>query len=114
MPRKLITLLGLVALSACNGSAPATEVAEEGITVNTVLPGSIATERLQGVWEMQARFHGRDLGHAMEDRLALVPSGRFGKPEEVADFICFLASERASFITGLHIPVDGGQVRSTI
>ena len=92
----------------------ATEVANEGITVNTVLPGSIATERLQGVWEMQAKFHNRDQGHAMEDRLALVPSGRFGKPEEVGDFICFLASERASFITGLHLPVDGGQLRATI
>ena len=90
------------------------EVAGEGITVNTVLPGSIATERLQGVWEMQARFHGRDLAHARDDRLALVPAGRFGSPEEVADLICFLASERAAFLTGLHIPIDGGQHRATI
>ena len=91
-----------------------TEMVSEGITVNTVLPGSIATDRLQGVWEMQARFHGRDLAHAMDDRLSLVPAGRFGKPEEVADLICFLASERASFVTGLNIPIDGGQLRATI
>lgn len=92
----------------------ASEVASERITVNTVLPGSIATDRLQGVWEMQARFHGRDMDHAMEDRLALIPTGRFGKPEEVGDLICFLASDRAGFITGLHIPVDGGQLKSVI
>jgi 3-oxoacyl-[acyl-carrier protein] reductase len=90
------------------------EVAREGITVNTVLPGSIATERLQGVWEMQARFHGRDLANARDDRLALVPAGRFGAPKEVADLICFLGSERASFLTGLNIPIDGGQNRATI
>ena len=89
-----------------------TEVAREGITVNSVLPGSIETQRLQGVAEMQARFHGRDVAHAMEDRLALVAAGRFGRSEEVGDLICFLASERAGFITGQSIAIDGGQLRA--
>ena len=89
-----------------------TEVAPDGITVNNVLPGSIETVRLQGVAEMQARFHDRDLAHAMDDRLALVAAGRFGKPQEVADLMCYLASERAGFITGQSIAVDGGQLKA--
>ncbi|HZR98162.1 MAG TPA: SDR family oxidoreductase, partial [Chloroflexota bacterium] len=92
----------------------ADEVARDGVTVNNVLPGSVATERLQAVAEMQARFHGRDVARAMDDRLALVPLGRFGQPEEVADLVCYLASERAGFLTGLSIPFDGGQLRATL
>jgi 3-oxoacyl-[acyl-carrier protein] reductase len=92
----------------------ADEVARDGITVNNVLPGSVATERLQAVAEMQARFHGRDVAGAMDDRLALVPVGRFGQPEEVADLVCYLASERAGFLTALSIPFDGGQLRATL
>jgi 3-oxoacyl-[acyl-carrier protein] reductase len=92
----------------------ADEVARDGITVNNVLPGSVATERLQAVAEMQARFHGRDVAGAMDDRRALVPLGRFGQPEEIADLVCYLASERAGFLTGLSIPFDGGQLRATL
>ena len=88
------------------------EVAKDGITVNNVLPGSIATGRLQAVAEMQARFHGRDLGTAMDYRRSRIPTGRFGQPEEVADLISFLASDRAGFITGTSILIDGGQVRA--
>ena len=90
------------------------EVAKEGITVNTVLPGSIETGRLQGVWEMQARFHRREMSQARNDRIALIPAGRFGLPEEVADLVCFLASEKAGFLTGLHLPIDGGQHNATV
>ena len=88
------------------------EVAKDGITVNNVLPGSIATGRLQAVAEMQARFHGRDLDSAMDYRLSRIPMGRFGQPEEIADLISFLASDRAGFITGTSILADGGQVRA--
>ena len=90
------------------------EVAKDGITVNTVLPGSIETTRLKGVWEMQASFHGRDMSQARNDRIAMIPTGRFGTPEEVADLVCFLASENAGFLTGLHLPIDGGQHNTTI
>ena len=92
----------------------ADEVARDGVTVNNVLPGSVATERLQAVAEMQARFHGRDVEGAMDDRQALVALGRFGQPEEMADLVCYLASERAGFLTGLSIPFDGGQLRATL
>jgi 3-oxoacyl-[acyl-carrier protein] reductase len=90
----------------------ALEVAKDGITVNNVLPGSIETDRLQVVAEMQARFHGRDPAHGMDDRRGHVAAGRFGRPEEMADLISFLASERGGFITGTSVLIDGGQIRA--
>lgn len=90
------------------------EVALDGITVNSVLPYSIDTERIRVVAEMQARFRGRDPGQAIEDRLERVPLGRLGRPEELGDLVCFLASERAGFMTGLSIPFDGGALRAPI
>lgn len=88
------------------------EVAADGITVNNVLPGSVLTDRLVEVSKMQARFHGKDPEKAVDERLLRIPAGRFGKPEEMADLICFLASERAGFINGVSIPFDGGQLRA--
>ena len=88
------------------------EVAKDGITVNNVLPGSIETGRLQAVAEMQARFHHLDLAKAMDYRRSHIPMGRFGQPEEMADLISFLGSERAGFITGTNILLDGGQMRA--
>jgi 3-oxoacyl-[acyl-carrier protein] reductase len=72
------------------------ELALRGITVNSVAPGLIDTPRI------------RQLGH--QDPSA-VPVGRIGRPEEVGDVVCFLASDRASYITGALIPVDGGLSR---
>ena len=88
------------------------EVAADGITVNNVLPGSVLTDRLVEVSKMEAKFHGRDPERAVEERLVRIPAGRFGKPEEMADLVCFLASERAGFINGVSIPFDGGQLRA--
>ena len=88
------------------------ELASEGITVNNVLPGSIETERLELVARMQANFHNRNPDNGMEERLSHIAAGRFGKPEEMADLISFLASERAGFITGTSILIDGGQIRA--
>jgi 3-oxoacyl-[acyl-carrier protein] reductase len=73
------------------------EVAPKGITVNTIAPGWIATERL------------RSLGPPDP---AAVPVGRLGDPRDVAALACFLASERAGFVTGTVIAVDGGLGRS--
>jgi 3-oxoacyl-[acyl-carrier protein] reductase len=92
----------------------ADEVAGDGITVNNVLPGSVLTERLQSLAETQARAQGSDAARVLQDRVALIPAGRLGQPEEVADLICFLASERAAYLTGLSIPFDGGQLRATV
>ena len=80
------------------------EVAADGVTVNTVATGRFATDRLAsnwGSWEEMER--GAAEG---------VPAGRLGQPEEFGDLVAFLCSERASFITGTVIPLDGGMLRS--
>jgi 3-oxoacyl-[acyl-carrier protein] reductase len=77
----------------------AREVAPKGITVNTIAPGQIDTDRL------------RSLGGGNP---ALVPAGRLGEPAEIACVACFLASDRASYVTGAVIPVDGGLTRNLL
>jgi len=77
------------------------EVAPQGITVNTIAPGRIETERLLSLYE------GGDLAAVV----AQIPLGRLGTPREVAEVVCFLASDRASYVTGTVIPVDGGLSR---
>jgi 3-oxoacyl-[acyl-carrier protein] reductase len=91
----------------------AAEVARHGIRVNAVCPAAIMTERWQQRVERRARERGLNLQQAA-DELARdsIPLGRFGLPEEVAAAVVFLASERASFITGTSVFVDGGMGRS--
>ena len=92
----------------------ADEVAADGITVNNVLPGSVLTGRLQSLAESQALAQGTSAAQVLQDRVAIIPAGRLGQPEEIADLICFLASERAAYLTGLSVPFDGGQLRATL
>jgi 3-oxoacyl-[acyl-carrier protein] reductase len=80
------------------------EVAAEGITVNTVATGRFATERLADA--------GGSLDAAEAAAKAEVPAGRLGHPEEYGDLVAFLCSERAAYITGTVIPIDGGLLRS--
>ena len=88
------------------------EVAANGVTVNNVLPGSIETDRLRSVIEVQAKAGGRTVEEQRAVRLRNVPAGRFGTPEEVAALILFLASDFAGFVTGQNIAIDGGQVKA--
>ena len=76
------------------------EVAGDGITVNTVATGRFATERL-------ADANG-SMEAAEEAAKTEVPAGRLGRPEEYGDLVAFLCSERAAYITGTVIPIDGG------
>lgn len=92
----------------------AEQVAADGITVNNVLPGSIHTERLGQVAAMQARHFGRDPDRELALRAQRVPMKRLGRPQEMGDLVAFLASERAAFLTGLSLPVDGGQLRAVV
>ena len=82
------------------------EVAQFNITVNSVLPGYTETDRLKHLTESNPSFES--------SAKAEIPLGRFGKPEEFAAAVAFLASERSSFITGISLPVDGGWVKSLL
>jgi 3-oxoacyl-[acyl-carrier protein] reductase len=80
------------------------EVAADGITVNTVVTGKFATDRL-------AESEG-SMENAERSARASVPAQRLGLPEEFGDLVAFLASDRAAYINGTNIPIDGGLLRS--
>lgn len=88
------------------------EVGPEGITSNVVVPGRIATQRIRFLDEQKAQREGRDVASVSSESTASIPLGRYGDPAEYADAVAFLASERASYITGSIIRVDGGLIRS--
>ncbi len=88
----------------------ATELAPFGVTVNNVLPGATATERLSAIIERKAQ--GRSITEVEEEMLAEIPMKRFGRPEEIAAAVGFLASPAAGYITGTSIVVDGGRTRA--
>lgn len=88
------------------------EVAGKGITVNMVLPGRIQTERIGELDNANAKKLGKSVEDISASAKAAIPVGRYGRPEEFADAVAFLASERAAYITGTKIRVDGGQTRS--
>jgi 3-oxoacyl-[acyl-carrier protein] reductase len=83
----------------------ATEVAGDGITVNTIATGRIATQRL-------SELSGLSLDEIEERAREEIPAGRLGRPEEYGDLVAFVASDRAGYLTGAQIPLDGGLLRS--
>ena len=88
--------------------------AQYGITANTVCPGYTATERLMDLAAKRAEAAGTTPEEAMAAFAAAAPAGRVGRPEELAALIAFLASERAAYITGTSIPVDGGVYKGLV
>lgn len=92
----------------------ANEVAPFGITVNNVLPGYTRTDRLVQLAEKTAAAEGITAEEALARWERQIPMGRVGEPSEFAALVAFLTSDRASYITGASIAVDGGWVRSLV
>jgi 3-oxoacyl-[acyl-carrier protein] reductase len=90
----------------------ANEVAAEGITVNNILPGYTRTERVEELAQMMAEKDKTSPGAFKASWEKQIPMKRLGEPREFAALAAFLVSERASYITGTSIQVDGGWIRS--
>lgn len=90
----------------------ATELAPENILVNCILPGRLDTDRVRSLDADRARRTGRSVEETRAQQEAGIPLARYGEPRELADLAAFLASERASYITGTAIQVDGGALPS--
>jgi 3-oxoacyl-[acyl-carrier protein] reductase len=88
------------------------DLAKDGIRVNAIQPGRIHTERIDQLDTDTAKRTGRSVDEVRKDWFAQIPLGRYGDPKEFAAAAVFLASERASFITGLSLQVDGGMLPS--
>jgi len=101
--------LGLAGLS----KSLATEYGGRGITSNGIMQGHILTDRQREIAQDIAARTGKTVDDAMKQALLEVPLGRYGSPEEIGYLVAFLASDRASYINGAMIPIDGGMIRST-
>jgi len=87
------------------------EYASKGVTFNCLMPGITETDRLKSLVAQMAEDKGIGYDEALASYAAPIPAGRIGQPEEFAALAAFLGSERASYITGTSIPVDGGRIK---
>ena len=92
----------------------AAELGKDNITINTICPGRILTDRLLSLMAVRAREAGKSLDDYLPEATADIPLGRIGSPEEFASMVVFLASERASYVTGVTVQVDGGLIRGLL
>jgi 3-oxoacyl-[acyl-carrier protein] reductase len=92
----------------------ANQFGPDNITVNAVLMGFCLTDRLVHLAEVRHKEQGITLDEYYEKAAADIPLRRFAQPKEIGDAVAFLASERASFITGVSLPIDGGMIRATM
>ena len=84
------------------------QIASDNILINNVCPGFTKTERVEGLVSMQAKELNVSEEQVVDTISSNIPAKRVGKPEELADLVTFLASEKSSYITGQSIAVDGG------
>lgn len=92
----------------------ATEFAGKNIRINNVCPGRILTDRIRSLAEPRAKETGKPLDEVIAEDAKAIPMGRLGDPAEFANVVVFLASPAASYVTGVTMQVDGGNVRSLL
>jgi len=92
----------------------ASELAPHNITVNNICPGVFSTDRHHELARGRAQKLGIDLEEYLAQQASSIPVKRFGEPAELADLVVFLSSERASYITGTTLQIDGGLVRGLL
>lgn len=90
----------------------AREVGRDGVTSNVVLPGRIATQRITFLDEQKAKRESRSVADVAAESASSIPLERYGEPAEYGDVVAFLASARASYVTGSVIRIDGGLIQS--
>jgi len=90
------------------------ELAGDNILVNAVCPGYFITDRVKSIVEEKANKAKQKYDKVMKELTAQIPLGRMGNPEELADLVCFLASEKAGYITGSVFQVDGGFIKGLL
>lgn len=94
------------------GKSLATDVAKEGITVNNILTGYFDTERIAQLNQKKAEQMAISVEEVRQAMEQMVPIKRIGDPKEYGYLVAFLASDKASYITGTNIPIDGGLLKS--
>jgi len=92
----------------------ASELAGQGVRLNHVIPGRIATDRVRHLDEISSQKAGITLAEQERRARAAIPLGRYGQPDEFARAVVFLLSDAAAYITGATLQVDGGQIRSVL
>lgn len=110
-PQMVLSATARAGVSAFT-KAVAAELAPYGITANVLLPGGVATQRLESLVSESALREGIAYDEALEKSVALIPIGRFATPEEFANVALFLASVEGGYVTGVSLEVDGGLTRS--
>lgn len=111
LPNLALSNIGRSALAAYLKSL-ATQVAADGVTVNLVLPGRIATDRTSGFDQGAAQRRGRPVAEVRAENERTIPAGRYGRPDEFGAVVAFACGEPASYLTGTALRCDGGLVGS--
>ena len=114
LPMALLTIsstlrAGLSALTKTMSN----EFSKDGVLINAVLPGHVLTDRQIELNEIRSKQEGVSLEEYANRTVRSIPIGRYGEPREIGDVVAFLASERAGYLTGTSIAVDGGIIPST-
>ena len=86
----------------------ARQVAQHNVTINAILPGAFATDRLKSTVAHLAQRQGLSVEQVDASRIASIPARRFGDPDELGQLCAFLASAQAGYITGQNLLIDGG------